>query len=228
MTPGSGCRPASPALRSWSWWCVTTTPGRRHRCGSAARRRAERRRRAGPARRDTFGRLRPPGHRLGAQGRPDPHRARPPRPRAGRGDGGAARRAGRSAPRRWPGSAARVGELLAEIQDALFADATRRREPPTAEVTTVDEAIEAAETGFARIPCRAVGTGGRGPLGAVGHHRPLPADRGGWCPGDRRRAGPRRVSSVAATESGVADPGQPSAGRVAASGYTRTSDDSVP
>ncbi|MFO7279690.1 MAG: proline--tRNA ligase [Thermoanaerobacterales bacterium] len=47
---------------------------------------------------------------------------------------------------------ARVRELLDRIQVDLLAAATARRDAATTDVTTVDEAAEAAQTGFARLP----------------------------------------------------------------------------
>jgi prolyl-tRNA synthetase len=47
---------------------------------------------------------------------------------------------------------ARVGELVDEIQRDLLAAATERRDAATADVASLDEAAEAAQTGFARLP----------------------------------------------------------------------------
>jgi prolyl-tRNA synthetase len=47
--------------------------------------------------------------------------------------------------------AARVPALLDDIQASLLAEATRFRDEHTADVTTIDEARDAAQTGFARI-----------------------------------------------------------------------------
>jgi prolyl-tRNA synthetase len=46
----------------------------------------------------------------------------------------------------------RVPELLTEIQSGLLADATARRDAMTFDVTTIEEAVEAAASGFARLP----------------------------------------------------------------------------
>jgi prolyl-tRNA synthetase len=45
----------------------------------------------------------------------------------------------------------RVTNLVALIQDELLAGATKRRDERTAEVSTIEDAIEAGKTGFARI-----------------------------------------------------------------------------
>jgi prolyl-tRNA synthetase len=58
----------------------------------------------------------------------------------------------------------RVADLLVEIQRDLFDDATRRRDERTAEVTTIEDALEAAKTGFARIPWATVGEEGEARL----------------------------------------------------------------
>lgn len=58
------------------------------------------------------------------------------------------------------GLAARVAALLEEIQSALLEEATAFRDGRTADVETVDEAVEAARTGFARLPWSAVGDDG--------------------------------------------------------------------
>jgi prolyl-tRNA synthetase len=50
--------------------------------------------------------------------------------------------------------------LLERIQSGLLAEATDLRDRRTAEVATVPEALEAAETGFARIPWPALAGGG--------------------------------------------------------------------
>jgi prolyl-tRNA synthetase len=54
----------------------------------------------------------------------------------------------------------RAVEVLADSQAALFAEALARREANTAEVTTVEDALEAAKTGFARIPYATLGEAG--------------------------------------------------------------------
>ncbi|MDQ2649235.1 MAG: proline--tRNA ligase [Actinomycetota bacterium] len=59
----------------------------------------------------------------------------------------------------------RVTNLLAQVQDDLLAAATERREARTATVNSVDEALEAAKTGFARLPWELVRGEGEGRLG---------------------------------------------------------------
>ena len=96
-------------------------------------------------------RLRPPGHRVGAEGRARPDRAGPPRPgrraghrrAAGPGREGhrRARRPGR--PRHRPPRGDPAGPA-AEARDPA-------RRGRTVDVATVPEALEAARTGFARI-----------------------------------------------------------------------------
>jgi prolyl-tRNA synthetase len=60
----------------------------------------------------------------------------------------------------------RAVEVLADSQAALFAEALARREAATAEVTTVEDALEAAKTGFARIPYATLGEAGEDRLAA--------------------------------------------------------------
>jgi len=60
----------------------------------------------------------------------------------------------------------RVVTELDEIQERLFAAALERRESRSAAVTSVDEAVEAAATGFARIPVAALGDDGEDRLAA--------------------------------------------------------------
>jgi prolyl-tRNA synthetase len=66
------------------------------------------------------------------------------------------------------GVAAAVADLLPAIQDNLHAEATALRDAGVARVATVDEAIEAAATGFARLPWAAVGADGETRLAAQG------------------------------------------------------------
>ena len=78
-------------------------------------------------------------------------------------------------------------------QAALLAEATERRETRTADVTTLDEAVEAAATGFARIPWSTRRRRGRGrswPTSSVTVRCLLRPD--GEPPGHRRRGRPRR------------------------------------
>jgi prolyl-tRNA synthetase len=58
------------------------------------------------------------------------------------------------------GLATAVPGLLAEVQAAMLAAATRRRDDRTHDVASVAEAAEAARTGFARLPWAAVGAAG--------------------------------------------------------------------
>ncbi|HEX7168008.1 MAG TPA: proline--tRNA ligase [Acidimicrobiales bacterium] len=58
------------------------------------------------------------------------------------------------------GVARRVGDLLVEVQAALLDEARARRDARTVDVTTLDEAEEAAQTGFARVPWDVVGEDG--------------------------------------------------------------------
>jgi prolyl-tRNA synthetase len=58
-----------------------------------------------------------------------------------------------------------VTALLSEIQTGLLAEATAFRDARIADVSTIDEAIEAGRTGFARIPWQAVGDDGEDRLG---------------------------------------------------------------
>ncbi len=58
------------------------------------------------------------------------------------------------------GIAATVTALLEEIQASLLAEATAFRDDRTADVTSIEEAIEAGRTGFARIPWELVGEDG--------------------------------------------------------------------
>ena len=50
------------------------------------------------------------------------------------------------------GLAARVADVLADIQSALHAQALERRQARTAETSSIEEAREAAQHGFARVP----------------------------------------------------------------------------
>jgi prolyl-tRNA synthetase len=58
----------------------------------------------------------------------------------------------------------RVTNLVALIQDELLAAATKRRDERTAEVATLEDAVEAGKTGFARIPWDVVKDGGEARL----------------------------------------------------------------
>ena len=62
----------------------------------------------------------------------------------------------------------RVAAALAAAQAALLAQATELRDARTTDVQTVDEAAEAARSGFARLPWGAVGPGGEARLAEAG------------------------------------------------------------
>jgi prolyl-tRNA synthetase len=61
-----------------------------------------------------------------------------------------------------------VSAALDADQQALYDEALARRESATSDVNTLDEAIEAAGTGWARVPWPAVGTEGEAKANAVG------------------------------------------------------------
>jgi prolyl-tRNA synthetase len=63
-------------------------------------------------------------------------------------------------------AARRVPGLLEEIQDGMLASATAWRDERTAEVSSLDEAAEAAKVGFARLPWELVRDGGEERLAA--------------------------------------------------------------
>ena len=67
---------------------------------------------------------------------------------------------GEKSPVALAGLAATVPGLLATVQAAMLAAATRRRDDRTHDVESVAEASEAARTGFARLPWAAVGAAG--------------------------------------------------------------------
>ncbi|WP_035951334.1 proline--tRNA ligase [Parafrankia sp. EUN1f] len=60
--------------------------------------------------------------------------------------------------------AARVPALLDDVQATIYAQALELREARTADVTSLAEAVEAAGTGFARLPWRLVGEDGEARL----------------------------------------------------------------
>jgi len=66
------------------------------------------------------------------------------------------------------GIVARIVGVLEGAQAALLAESTARREARTADVTTISEAIEAASTGWARIPWADLGVAGEAELGTHG------------------------------------------------------------
>jgi prolyl-tRNA synthetase len=59
---------------------------------------------------------------------------------------------------------ARVVALLGEVQQGLYDQALERRDARTVDVATIDEALEAAATGFARLPWSVVGAAGEDQL----------------------------------------------------------------
>ncbi len=62
-----------------------------------------------------------------------------------------------------------VRVALVEDQVALYAEAEQARDARIADVKTVEDAVEAAATGWARLPWSELGHGGRGQAGrAVG------------------------------------------------------------
>jgi len=67
-----------------------------------------------------------------------------------------------------PEAAARVGALVEQIQGDLLAAAKARRDAATADVTSLDDAAEAAQTGFARLPWALVAGGGEAALAGKG------------------------------------------------------------
>ncbi|MGH9085131.1 MAG: proline--tRNA ligase [Acidimicrobiales bacterium] len=58
----------------------------------------------------------------------------------------------------------RVTNLLAQVQDDLLATATRRRDERTVDVTSIEDAVEAAKVGFAKVPWDLVKDGGEARL----------------------------------------------------------------
>jgi prolyl-tRNA synthetase len=66
------------------------------------------------------------------------------------------------------GIATRIADVLDAAQATLLAESIARRESRTAEVTSIDEAIEAASTGWARIPWADLGVEGEAALAAQG------------------------------------------------------------
>jgi prolyl-tRNA synthetase len=66
------------------------------------------------------------------------------------------------------GIVATVVEALADAQAALLAEATTRRDERTQEVATLEEAAEAAASGWARVPWAAVGAEGEAELAQRG------------------------------------------------------------
>jgi len=65
-------------------------------------------------------------------------------------------------------TAAHVADVLTADQEALFAEATRLRDERIADVSSIDEAIEASAAGWARLPWASVGTEGEATLAQSG------------------------------------------------------------
>ena len=61
-----------------------------------------------------------------------------------------------------------MGELLEAVQAGLLAEAEAFRDARTATVATIEDAVEAGRTGFARIPWEAVGDEGEDRLAEHG------------------------------------------------------------
>ena len=57
-------------------------------------------------------------------------------------------------------AAAAVDRMLDDIQASMLAGAVRRRDERTVEASSVDEAVEAAKVGFARLPWALLADGG--------------------------------------------------------------------
>ncbi len=91
------------------------------------------------------------------------------------------------------GIAATVAAALDDAQAALLAEATDRRDSRTVDVATIAEAVEAAATGWARIPWAALGDEGEAELAQRQRHGALPGDARRLAARHRRRAdGARR------------------------------------
>jgi prolyl-tRNA synthetase len=61
-----------------------------------------------------------------------------------------------------------VARLLEDVQASMLAGAMRRRDGHTAEVTTIEDAAEAAKTGFAKLPWALLAGGGEARLARDG------------------------------------------------------------
>ncbi|MBN2624590.1 MAG: proline--tRNA ligase [Acidimicrobiales bacterium] len=66
------------------------------------------------------------------------------------------------------GAADRVRALLDQVQDDMLADAVARRDASTTDVSSIDDAVEAAHTGFARLPWGLVRDEGEAQLAGKG------------------------------------------------------------
>jgi prolyl-tRNA synthetase len=78
------------------------------------------------------------------------------------------RRDGSKTPTPVPSVVSAVLAALEEDQQGLYDEALAMRESRTAEVSSLDEAIEAASTGWARLPWAAVGDAGEARANEVG------------------------------------------------------------
>ena len=81
------------------------------------------------------------------------------------------------------GLEAAVRAALDDAQAALLAEALERRRAGTAEVSTIEEAEEAARTGFAALPWRALGADGETRLNKAGVSVRLLTSPDGTLPG---------------------------------------------
>ena len=70
-----------------------------------------------------------------------------------------------------------VRVALVADQVALYAEAEQRRDERIVDVKTVDDAVEAASAGWARMPWSELGVGGRGAAGRAVGQRALPDPR---------------------------------------------------
>ena len=80
----------------------------------------------------------------------------------------ARRHTGTKSPAPLEGLATTLASELEDAQRALLEESTARRDERTSSVATVDEAIEAAQTGFARLPLAALGPDGEDKLNGAG------------------------------------------------------------
>ena len=164
--------PLLAPTQAWSCWSRTTTAPATRR-GALADELAGAGR-AGAARRPGRHQLRPPGHRLGAEGRARAGRGRPPRPGRGQRSPSCGATRAASSRSRWPRRSAGCRACSGRVQDDMLAAAVARRDAATADVAGIDEAAEAAQRRV-RPPAVARGAGrGRGPARRQGHHGALP------------------------------------------------------
>ena len=187
----AGAAAAGARSRRTSWWSRTAraSPRRRPSCATRCARRGP-----GRARRPGRHPVRPPRGRRRAQGLSRSGSRSGPRDLAA---GNAV--AGPAAPTaedpdagRATWSTAVLAALDADQQAAVRRGAGRAARPRTVDVTTLAEAIEAAATGWARLPWSAVGVRGRGQGERARRHRALPGPRRRLGARLRGRAGPGR------------------------------------